>query len=62
MSSFVGFADVQRGAVDVGIDGHGPDVHLAQRADDADCDLSTIRNEDFAEHGQIVAVSAGAAL
>jgi len=39
---------VQGRAIDVRIDGDRPDAHLAQSADDANGDLATIGDEDFA--------------
>jgi hypothetical protein len=45
---FVGHPHVQRRAVDVRIHRHGADAHLAQSSDDADGDLASIGDEDFA--------------
>ena len=50
MGGFVGFADVQRGAVRVGVDGHRANAHLAQRADDAQGDLAAIGDQNLWEH------------
>ena len=47
---FVGHADVERGAVGVGVHRHGADAHLAQRAHHAHGDLAAIGDQDFAEH------------
>src|SRR5580700_9547946 len=46
----VGLADVERGAVDIGIDGDGRDAHLAAGAYDTHCDLSSIGNQNLLEH------------
>jgi len=43
----VGEADVQRLAVGLGVDGDGLDTKFAARADDAQCDLAAIRDQDF---------------
>src|SRR6185295_15085137 len=45
----VGDAHVQRGAVDVGVHRDGGDAHLVERADDADGDLTAVRDEDLAK-------------
>src|SRR6185437_14377745 len=42
--------DVQGRAVGVRIDRDRPDSELLQRAKDADCDLSAIRDQDLGEH------------
>ena len=46
----IGHADVERGAVGVGVDGDAGDAHLAEGADDADGDLAAIGDQDLAEH------------
>ena len=46
----VGAPYVERGAVGVGIDRDAGDVHLPQRADNADCDLAAIGDQDLAKH------------
>ncbi len=46
----VGAPYVERSAVGVGIHRDAGDVHLPQRADDADCDLAAIGDEDLAKH------------
>src|SRR5439155_20871364 len=43
----VGAADVQRGAIALGVHGDRRDVHLAARADDAHGDLAAVRDQDF---------------
>ena len=43
----VGQAHVQGVAVELGVDGHGGDAHLAGGADHAHGDLTAVRNEDF---------------
>ena len=45
----VGDADVERGAVGVGVDGDGGDAHLVERARDANGDLAAVGDEDLAE-------------
>ena len=45
----VGHAHVERGAIDVGVDGDGGDAHLVERAGDADGDLAAVRDEDLLE-------------
>ena len=47
--SLVGRRNVQRGPVDLGVDGHGADPELAQRPKDADGNLAAVRYEDFRE-------------
>ena len=47
---FVGLADMERGAVDVGIDGDGGDAHFAAGAHDAHRDLSSIGDQNLLEH------------
>ncbi len=53
---FVGVSNVERGAVDVGVNGDGGDAEFAAGADDADGDLSAVGDEDLAEgfgaHGE----------
>jgi hypothetical protein len=45
----VGHADVEGGAVGLGVHGDRADPHLAQRAHDADGDLAAVGYQDFAE-------------
>ena len=47
---FVGFADMERGAVDIGIDGNGRDADFAAGANDAHRDLSAIGDQNLLEH------------
>src|ERR1039458_1442951 len=47
---FVGFADVQRGAIHVGVDSNRGNSHLVAGADNAYGDFSAIRDENFLEH------------
>ncbi len=47
VGGFVGFADVQRGTIRVGINGDGADIHLTQGADDAERDLAAIRDQNL---------------
>ena len=47
----VGVADVQRVAVELGVDGDGGDAELAAGAHDPDGDLAAVGDQDFAEHG-----------
>jgi CDP-diacylglycerol--glycerol-3-phosphate 3-phosphatidyltransferase len=42
---------VQGAAIDVRVDGNGADFHVAQRAEDANRDLTAVRDEDFPEDG-----------
>ena len=46
-----GALDVLRVAVGLRVDGDGGDAELVERADDAHGDLSTVGDEDLAEHG-----------
>ena len=46
----VGVERMRREPVDVGIDGDRRDVHVAQRPEDAESDLSAVGYEDFGEH------------
>ena len=41
---------VRREAVDGGVDGDRRDVHVPQGAEDAESDLSAVRDQDFGEH------------
>jgi hypothetical protein len=50
MGGLVCLADVEGGAVNVGINGNGGDAHFAQSADDAESDFAAVGNEDFSEH------------
>ena len=50
MRRFIGLADVHRGAVRVGIDGHRTDTHLPYSADDAERDLTTVGDQNFWKH------------
>ena len=43
-------ARVQRGAVEVGVDGGDLDAHLARGAQDAQRDLAAVRDQDAVEH------------
>ena len=45
----VGDAYVQCAAVGLGVDGDGPDPELTQRAEDADRDLASVRDEHLSE-------------
>src|SRR5690606_9170418 len=47
----VGEADGERVAVGRGVDGDGPEAHLAAGADDAEGDLAPVRDEDLLDHG-----------
>ena len=47
---FVRHADVQRGAVGIGVDRHAGDAHLAQRAHDPHGDLAAVGDQNLAEH------------
>ena len=47
----VGLRDVERAPVGLRVHGDGTDPELAQRAEDADGDLATVGDEDFAEDG-----------
>jgi hypothetical protein len=51
--SLVGFTDMERGAVYVGINGDGGDPHFAARAHNAHRDLSPIGDENLLEHAGI---------
>ena len=42
MRSFIGYADMERGAVGIRVDGHGANVHFPEGADDADGDFPSI--------------------
>ncbi len=46
----IGVPHVGRELVDVGIHGHGPDAEVPAGADNAQCDFSTVGDEDFREH------------
>jgi hypothetical protein len=43
-------ADVERVAIEFGIDRDGLDSHLSGRSNDSNGDLSTVGDEDFLEH------------
>ena len=45
----VGHAHVERGAIDLGVNGDGGDPHLVERARDADGNLATVCDENLAE-------------
>ena len=47
---FVGPRDVERGAIDVGINRDGGDTHFTARADDAHRDLSPVGDQNLLEH------------
>ena len=47
---FVGFPDVQRGAIDIGINCHRTNAHLAESANDSQGDLAAVGNQNFREH------------
>ena len=46
----VGEADVERVLVGLGIDGHGLDPQFAARTDDAQGNLTAVRNQNLLEH------------
>ena len=46
----VGLRDVERGAIDVGINGDSADTHFTARADDAHRDLSPVGDQNLLEH------------
>ena len=46
----VGVERVRREPVDVGVDRHGADVHVTERPEDAESDLSAVGDQDFGEH------------
>ena len=48
--SLIGLADVQRGAIDVRVDGNRGNSHLVAGADDAHGNLAAIGDENFLEH------------
>src|SRR5271156_5778090 len=48
--SFVRLTNMERGAVNVGINDDGCDTHFAARAQDAYRDLSSISDQNFLEH------------
>ena len=48
--SLIGVAHMQRFAVGIGKHRHAADIHLAAGTHDAHGNLSTIGNQDFAEH------------
>src|SRR5262249_45391915 len=48
----VGKADMERLAVRLRVDRDGLDAKLAARANDAQRDLATVRDENFTEHGR----------
>ncbi len=50
---FVGFNDVQRFGIRVGIDRDGRDAHPARGADDPAGDLAAVGDQDFLEHGDL---------
>ena len=45
--------DVERGAVDVAVDGNAGDAHFSAGAKDADGDFTAIGDEDLAKHGAL---------
>src|SRR2546427_7652733 len=47
---FVGEPHVQRVLVGLGVDRHRLDAQLTARKDDAECDLSAVRDQNFLEH------------
>src|SRR5271165_1233139 len=47
---FIGLADVERGAIDVGVDSDGGDAHFAAGADNAHRDLSPVSDQNLLEH------------
>jgi len=49
----VGETNVQRLAVSVGIDGDALDAHLARRPNDANRDLTAVRNENLTKHASL---------
>ena len=49
---FVREPDVKGGAVGLGVDRDGADAHLMERADDADGDLTAVRDEDLLERAR----------
>src|SRR6202000_301014 len=50
MRSFVRLPHVQRCTIGIGVDGHGPDSHFAQRPDHAQANFAAIGDEDFSKH------------
>ncbi len=57
----IGLAYVQRGTIDIGVDGDRGNSHLVAGADDAHGDLAPVRDENLFEHehrGRIGAASA----
>src|ERR1700683_5527942 len=46
----VGFADVERGTIDIGIDGDSSDAHFAAGAEDAHRDLTSVGDQNLLEH------------
>ena len=50
MRGFIGFADVERRPVGIGIHGDGADAHFAQGANDAQRDLAAIGYQNFLKH------------
>ena len=55
----VGIRDVRRVAVGGRVDRNGSDPELAQRAEDADCDLATIGDQYLAENCHCPSYSPG---
>ena len=55
----VGVEDVQRGPIRFGVDGNRLVVHLATGADDSDCDLAAVRNEDSHRTGDSTGARSG---
>ena len=53
MRRFVGFADMQRSAIGIGVNGHRANAHLAQSANDAQSDLAAIGDQNLREHGPL---------
>jgi hypothetical protein len=50
MGGFIGLADMQGGAIRVGVDGHGADTHLTQCAYNPQRDLAAIGDQNLCEH------------
>ena len=55
----VGEADVEGFAIDFAEDGDGTDAEFAAGAEDADCDFSSVGDQDFFEHEGFVATRRG---
>ncbi len=51
VTGLVGDSNVQRLTIAVGVDRDGAQAHLPARADDADGNLSAVRDEEFHEAG-----------